>query len=446
MFFIKNERELKTANAVVYKNLSLLKTLKAPGFAIKYGLYSVSQGFNFLAPLLVVPHLIKVVGIELLGIILLCQTVINYFTIIVDYHFNLIAVKNLALNRNNPEAIRAIFIETFCTRLILTLVSAVAFIIILWFYPLLKSHAPIAILSFSIVVGQLLINNWFFQGMEEFVRLSLLNIVSKVCYIIAVLIFVKTHADAILPNLLLGICTIAAGTLGMIYTTRKFAIHYSLPSFQKIVIQLKEGFPILLSNGAVLIYANSAIFILGLFVVPTILGAYGIADKIITICRALVSIYFVVSFPRVSLLFASSKKLFLDFYKKYFIAFAGFITLVSLFLFFGSKTITGFFTQGNSSNSVSLLLKLAAIIPLFVCLNIPAYQILILCNRKKIYTGVLISASLLSLALFSFLIPIYQAFGAMYAIIITELYVTVALWAFANKQIKWIKHEASIRP
>jgi len=409
-----------------------------------YFAYSISQGVNLLAPLLIVPHLIKVLGLELIGVILLCQTIIIYLTVIVDYHFNLITVKELSLNRDKPSVINSIFIDALYTRIVLFTACVIIFLITIYSYPLLKAHLMIAILSFPILLGQVLINNWFFQGMEDLIRLSLLNILSKACYIISVYFFVNSSSDAIWPNFLLGIVNIAAGIFAIIYLSKKFTIQYSFPAFTKIVVQLKEGFTILLSNTAIIIYANSAIFILGFFVLPSILGEYGVTDKIISIGRAFLSIYFTVSFPRLSRLFAINKKAFLNFYKRYFLVFTVFIFIFCMSVFFMSEFIINYFTQGNSTSSLVKLLRTSSIIPIITCLNIPAYQTLILSNQKKIYTSVLISASVFSLVMLFFLVPKYQAFGAVYAIIITEIYVTITLWLFAIKKLKLIEDEAFV--
>lgn len=408
--------------------------------AINYLSFSFSQGVNFLAPLLVVPHLVKVLGIDLLGVILLCQTVVVYLTVILDYHFNLITVKELSVSRDKPAIINSIFVNVFYTRLVLITVCAIIFGITVYWYPLLKAHLKIAILSFPILIGQLFINNWFFQGMEDLFRLSLLNILSKVFYIATVYLFVNSSSDAMMPNLLLGIANIAAGIFAMIYLRRKFSIHFVSPIFSKIRLQLKDGFAILLSYGAVIIYSNSAIFILGIFVVPSILGEYGVTDKIISICRAFLSIYFTVSFPRLSRLFAINKTSFINFYERYFAIGVVFIIALCAVIYLGSEYILSYFTHGNNNPSLTRLLRISAVIPVIICLNIPAYQTLILCDQKKTYTRIFISASLISLIIFFLFIPKYQVFGAVYAIVITEVYVTLTLWLFAVKQIKLIKN------
>lgn len=390
------------------------------------------------------PHLIKVLGIEVIGVILLCQTIIIYLTVILDYHFNLITVKELSLNRDNPSVINSIFVNTFYTRFILALCCAVIFAIIIYFYPLLKANVLIAVFSFPILIGQLFINNWFFQGMEELGRLSVLNIFSKVFYIISVYFLVKGHSDVIWPNFLLGLGNILAGGFAIVYVSKKFSIDFNPPPFNNLILQLKEGFSILLSYTAVVIYANSAIFILGFFVVPSILSEYGITDKIISIVRAFLSIFFTVSFPRVSVLFAVNKSSFLNFYKRYFLVFLVFILIVCVFIFLESNYIISYFIHGNSNPSFTRLLRISAIIPIITCLNIPAYQMLILNNQKKIYTRVLISASLISLLIFFLLIPKQGAFGAVHAIIITELFVTLTLWLFAAKQLNLMMNGALV--
>ena len=70
---------------------------------------SIVQGLNYLLPLITIPYLIKVIGIEKFGLLAFATVIISYFQTLIDYGFNLNATKNVALNRYNVIKLSEIF-------------------------------------------------------------------------------------------------------------------------------------------------------------------------------------------------------------------------------------------------------------------------------------------------------------------------------------------------
>ncbi len=58
---------------------------------------AVLQGSLYLIPLLSLPYLTRVLGIEGYGLLVMVQSVIFYFTLVTDYGFNLSATKAISV-------------------------------------------------------------------------------------------------------------------------------------------------------------------------------------------------------------------------------------------------------------------------------------------------------------------------------------------------------------
>ena len=61
------------------------------------------QVFNLVLPLIIYPYLIRVLGKEVYGTIIFTQTVATYFTIFINFGFNIFGAKEIAINKENIE-------------------------------------------------------------------------------------------------------------------------------------------------------------------------------------------------------------------------------------------------------------------------------------------------------------------------------------------------------
>jgi len=88
-----------------------------------------------------------------------------------------------------------------------------------------------------------------------------------------------------------------------------------------------------------------------------------------------------------------------------------------------------------------LLLRMLAFVPVIVCLNIPAYQVLLAFDRKSSYLRILASATVVNLLVNLLLCRLWGPVGTALSIIITELFVTVGLNVelYKSKLFEFIK-------
>lgn len=58
------------------------------------------QGLNIILPLLTMPYLFRVLGVEKFGLIAFSYALITFFNVIVDYGFTLSGTREVALNQS----------------------------------------------------------------------------------------------------------------------------------------------------------------------------------------------------------------------------------------------------------------------------------------------------------------------------------------------------------
>jgi polysaccharide transporter, PST family len=395
-------------------------------------LIGFSYASNILIPILLMPHFIKTLGIELFGIVALSQAFMLYLNILVEYHFNIITTKEISINRNDYVWLNKNFNTVFITRIILALVSFLILFVSVKFYPPFINNSNIVFLSFLLVLGQAVTPNWFFQGTENMKAIAILNFIFKLFFIFFAFYFIRNSKDAHLANFILGLTNFICGMVGVIYIYKKYSFKFIIPQIQDIFNELKIGRLIFISNMSVGIYVAVNPIILGIYSNATIIGQYSVAERILGALRSLLAIYSQITYPRIALIASENLKLISHFYKKIFGTFFLSLVLFCVLLYIWAKEVM--FKIFNISNieiihNVRLLLGIAIV----VCLNIPFYQRLLISNLYHIANYILIAGGIISIILNFLLVPYYGVIGSIGALYITEFFVTFTLFYYTLK-------------
>lgn len=393
---------------------------------------SIIQGTNFLIPLLVMPFVISRIGVSGFGVISVAQVAMVYLSTISDYGFNLTATRDIALNKEggNAEKISSIFFTVLTSKIILTGMSFLLLLILINVVPFFKANFQVYLSGFAYVIGQSLLVSWFFQGMERMKFITISVLFARIVFAILVFAFIRQADDAYLFLFFFGLGNIIAGLFSIYMAMYFFKLKFLYPLLSNIIHELRNGWQIMISNLFINSYSYSNIFILRLFVNDLTVGYYSIAEKIFFAIRQILGVFSQVIYPQVCQIVQKSKDQTASFFKKIYQPFLWILTAGSCTVFIFSHQITQIFV-GNESDIPGLLLRMLSLVPIIVCLNIPAYQILLGFDLKKSYLGVLTLGAIINIGLNIFLANMWGAVGTVIAIIITELFITIGL----NKEL-----------
>ena len=116
---------------------------------------SIWQATNYLIPLITMPYIIHVIGTEKFGVVSLIQALHYYFIIFVDYGFNITAIRELSMARDDNRKLSLIFSRTLFTKFLLLIASFILAASMILLIP--KFHADLKsyLLGFLLVIGQM---------------------------------------------------------------------------------------------------------------------------------------------------------------------------------------------------------------------------------------------------------------------------------------------------
>ena len=140
--------------------LNKLKSLKArvstnkdgKALASNFGYLMLLQIASYIFPLLTIPYLARVIGVEGFGAIAFAAAVMIWFQTVVDWGFNYTATRDLAQNRDDTVKISEIFSTVLWTKLSLI---AVMFIVLIGLINTKEVQVEVGEFDFSAIKDQI---------------------------------------------------------------------------------------------------------------------------------------------------------------------------------------------------------------------------------------------------------------------------------------------------
>lgn len=388
---------------------------------------AASQGANFVIPLIVYPYLLRIIGIEKFGLVVFAQAVVMFFVMVTDFGFSITAVREVSLHRNEPDKLSTVFSRLYTTKFLLLGITFTIFFLLVSLIPEWQEEQLLFLSSFTIVASQMLLPLWFFHGFEKMNGVAIMNMISKVLFVMLILLMINNDGDYLWVNFYLGSTQMLVGLIAVVFIMMKYRIRFVVPSVSTIVVQINHNRSLFVSVLANFASSNSNIIILGLMTNPVATGYYGIVEKILLAIKAPAVLLYQSVFSQVCRMAEESFSRLFKYLKSLVrLIFIGFIPL-GIAVFFLAEELVHLFS-GQYLEEPVLLLKIVSFVPLMAALNIPASQTLLAYNFRKSYAVVAIGGALVNIALNVILISAFAAHGAAITALATEVLITTALY------------------
>ena len=394
------------------------------------------QFISYIFPLITIPYLTRVLGVEKFGLVMFAQAVIQYFVIFSDYGFGLSATKEIAQKRDNIEETSKIFFSVIFIKLFFLLISFIILTIIVFSFDRFKSDWKLYYLTFGIVVGHVMFPVWFFQGIEKMHITAIINAIPKIFFMLLIFIFIRTSEDYLYVPLLNSLGFIIAGVFSFYLAFKQYPLKFVFPNKCFIIKQLKEGWHIflgILSSNMILLNTT---FLLGILTNSKMVGYYSAVEKIIRPIVSLLRPIINAIYPHLARLAKFEPEKAINFSKKisFIVSFVMFILGLILFLF--SDFIIKFIF-GEEYQVSSIILKIMAFIPLLKgIIDIYLIPNLIIFNLKKIYSKILFIGMMINIVLSFILINNFNSIGAAVTIVFTDIYLVIMMNFYLKKYVK----------
>ena len=389
---------------------------------------------NTILPLFTVPYIVRVIGPSDYGTIAFAQAFATYFVLVITYGFDFTASREIAQCRSDAEQVRKIFWTVIWSRAFLFALSTIVFAATALFVPQVRANLDVMIVSYLIVIGTVTFPTWFFQGIEKLGLTAVFNFIVKIIFTAGVFVFLRRREEFIVVPLLLSLGQLVAGIAALVYAMIRYVGSVRIPPLREVRTQLREGFTIFISTVFINFYTVSNTVILAFFAAHESVGFFASGSKIVSAVRALTVVPLAQAmFPHVGRMMKEDRERGVLALKKLTFGIIVVMLPASLVLLIFAEPIVRIVLGAQFAPAVNVV-RIISFFPLIIGLsNVFGIQGLLNLKLDKAFLRIIIIGSVLNLGLNILLDSPLKEVGAAASWLITELYITSALYFALHK-------------
>lgn len=390
---------------------------------------SFLQIAGYVFPLLTIPYLAHVIGVNYYGEIAFALAINIYFQTIVDYGFIFSSVRDIARCRDNKEKVSEIYSSVMSARFFLVLVSFLSLLILICIIPKFWIMKWVLILTFLTVVGHAMFPDWMFQALEKMKYITIFNIAVKLLFTVAVFIFIRKPEDYLLQPILTAIGYIICG-IGSMWLIHKWGIQFYFVKFTKIKELLKSNFDLFINQIIPNLYNSASVILLGFFHGDAANGIYDAGNRFASAGVNLFSIISRTFYPFLSR--RMDKHLF---FRRLNI---GMAIVVAVSLYIISPYIINHFFPNNFDGALPVL-RILSISIIFIALsNVFGTNWLILNGYESKMRRITLWSSIIGLTFGIPAVYFWSYYGVAYTVFISRAIIGIWSWYTVSKLKKII--------
>ena len=410
------------------KYKDILKNKEGKVIVANFSYLFLLQIAGYLFPLLTMPYLARVIGADGFGRIAVAYALIIWIQTITDWGFNYTATRDVAKNRNDKDKVSHILSNVIWAKFILLLFSFILLLFLVYFVPIFRENYLVVWATFLMVPGHILFPDWFFQALERMKYITILNLLSKLLFTIAIFVFIKDKADYIYQPLFISLGFILSGIISLYYIFVKWGYKFHKPDIEGIFNAIKGSTDIFINNLAPNLYNSFSVVLLGFYSTPQQNGIYDAGKKFTTIIQNFMNIFTRVFFP-----YFSRKSQGYRVYALSSVLLS--VVLVILMIIFAPVLIRVFF--GSEFIDSVLILRITSVSLIFLMMSsVFGVNYLLVKGHDKVLRNITIVSSIIGFALAFPLVKYFEAIGVAVVYTFTSSLIGLGSMIYAYKMTK----------
>lgn len=400
---------------------------------------AILQVGTYLAPLLTLPWLTRVLGIEGFGRLGFATAIVSYFILLTEWGYSLGASRDVAIAKGDLQKRSAIFWDVIVVRALLSLFGMGVLALLMLFVEKLSDNSGLLWVLWLGVVASVVSPLFYLQGIEKMSKMANVNLSVKLVAVPLVFLLVQGVADIYIAALIQSLSLLLAALLNLYTLFKSSELLWVPPSLGRMVMSLKKTTALFVSNAAISLYTNSSTVILGFVASETAVGAFVAAYALIKAALGLMGPVSQALFPRISYLLVHERERAEQLLRRVFALQSLFGLVVSVGVWVVGPFVVPLLLGEAYVQALPVLWVLGALPLLIAISNVFGIQIMVPLGHNSAFSAVLIAAGLVNVVLVFPLGAWWGANGAAAAMVVAEILVTgvMALFVKKNERSIW---------
>lgn len=256
------------------------------------------QVFLLVAPLITYPYLVKVLGQELFGEVLSAQMLASYASIIIDFGSNGVCAKHISINRNDISKLSEIVNSVISVRAIFFLGCFLLYMGVVFLVPQYRTYYLLFLLTYGLTFNDLLFPQFFFQGIENMKAITIINIITKLFFVILIFFVVKGPEDYLFVPLLYSLGYVLGGIYSVYLIYHVQHVKFYIPDKKILGYYMRDCLPLFANDLICTVKDKVNYMLVGIYAGMSDVVIYDLALKIHSFLTKPMQILTTVLLPR----------------------------------------------------------------------------------------------------------------------------------------------------
>lgn len=390
------------------------------------------QGLNYVFPLLLVPYLARVLGPSEWGALVFAQALGLIGTLVIEYGFNLSATREVARAPGDKEALSSVGAGVAGGKAALTMLVLVAGAALVPLSGTLSSDKILWISALFWAVGRGFTMDWLFLGVEQTGPYLLTESLTRLVATVAIFLVVKEPSDSWMVLALQGIAAWGAVFFQAVIA-RRWMKHGAISrgETRKALSMGRTMFVFRMSAG---LYTTLNSAMLGFVSTTGQVAIYAGSERISKAVTGLVTPAGQAIFPRVSALVQTDRPEGARLARRSLTVLSIGGALLSAAIFILAPQIINLVLGSKFSEAASTL-RILSLLPVLIGVsNVLGIQWMLPLGMDATFNRIILAGGLLNVTFGLGLAIAFGAIGTAYAVVVTEMFVTMAMFTVLRRK------------